>query len=79
MLAVLSVYLNYETIPIDMDRAIAQYAVVRSLHPVGALAYYNYLEGYSVENGNVRRIVLMPTPEHARRMSQLDNHPSDKR
>ncbi len=73
MLAALSVYLNYETIPIDLDRAIAQFVIVRSLHPYGDLGYYNYLEGYSVDNGNVRRIVVMPTPEHAKRMSKIDH------
>ena len=56
MLALLALHLNVETRPIDIDRALADYAIVRFLHPAGELGYYNYIEGYCVEGGEVRKL-----------------------
>ena len=73
MLAVLAIYLNVETIPIDVDRALAQYAVVRSQFPRGHLVYTSRQEGYFVENGQVRRLAATKVPEHFKRMWEADH------
>ena len=54
MLALLALHLNVETRPIDIDRALADYAIVRFLHPARELGYYNYIGSYCVEGGEVR-------------------------
>lgn len=73
MLAVLAVCLSYETVPIDYDKAVAHYESIRARSRFRELGIYNYLDGYSVENGNVRRLVTLPTPEHAKKMWEADH------
>ena len=73
MLAVLAIFLNVETIPIDVDRALAQYALVRSQFPRGHLVYTSPQEGYIVENGQLRRLAETPIPEHFKRMWEADH------